>query len=106
MAGSHHRRIYLVDRSFQLKYILLLMGWGVVLAGLFGPAQFLEAVDAMREREARHLALLEEVVAALREALPRAPELVPPLEALQAEMADRRGALAEAAAPPAATPGA
>ena len=36
MAGSDHRRIYLVDRSFQLKYILLLMGWGVVLAGLFG----------------------------------------------------------------------
>jgi hypothetical protein len=32
----HHRRIYLVDRSFQLKYILLLMAWGVVLAGLFG----------------------------------------------------------------------
>jgi hypothetical protein len=35
MAESRHRRTYLVDRSFQLKYILLLMGWGVVLAALF-----------------------------------------------------------------------
>jgi hypothetical protein len=36
MTASHHRRTYLVDRTFQLKYILLLMGWGVVLAALFG----------------------------------------------------------------------
>jgi hypothetical protein len=36
MAQSHRRRIVLVDRSFQLKYILLLMAWGVVLAFLFG----------------------------------------------------------------------
>jgi hypothetical protein len=36
MPDSRHRRTYLVDRSFQLKYILLLMGWGLVLAALFG----------------------------------------------------------------------
>ena len=36
MTASHHRRTYLVDRSFQLKYILLLAGWGLVLAVLFG----------------------------------------------------------------------
>jgi hypothetical protein len=31
-----HRRTYLVDRSFQLKYVVLLAGWGLVLAVLFG----------------------------------------------------------------------
>lgn len=36
VTASHHRRTYLVDRSFQLKYILLLAGWGLVLAVLFG----------------------------------------------------------------------
>ncbi len=36
MSESRQRRMYLVDRAFQLKYILLLMGWGVVLAALFG----------------------------------------------------------------------
>jgi hypothetical protein len=33
---EHQRRTYLVDRSFQLKYIVLLMAWGAVLAALFG----------------------------------------------------------------------
>ena len=36
MSDARHRRTYLVDRSFQLKYILLLMGWGLLLAALFG----------------------------------------------------------------------
>ncbi len=36
MAASNQRRTYLVDPSFQLKYILLLMGWGVILAALLG----------------------------------------------------------------------
>jgi hypothetical protein len=36
MPDAPHRRTYLVDRSFQLKYILLLMGWGFALALLFG----------------------------------------------------------------------
>jgi hypothetical protein len=190
MYGSRHRRIYLVDRSFQLKYILLLMAWGVVLAALFGlwtyqahqqaletvvrtpeqralldradrqlvwvlagigvlsaaalgllgyiityrvagpvyvmghflsllvegryptrralrkndelqgfHAQFLEAIDAMKERDARHLARLEETIAALRGALARAPDLGPALEALELEAKDRRDALAEGFTP-------
>jgi hypothetical protein len=36
MSVSHHRRTYLVDRGFQLKYIVLLAGWGLVLTALFG----------------------------------------------------------------------
>ena len=36
MPPSRHRRTYLVDRSFQLKYILLLTAWGLALASLFG----------------------------------------------------------------------
>lgn len=36
MPPPRHRRTYLVDRSFQLKYILLLMAWGLALAALFG----------------------------------------------------------------------
>jgi len=36
MPEARPRRTYLVDRAFQLKYILLLTGWGVVLAALFG----------------------------------------------------------------------
>jgi hypothetical protein len=33
--ASHHRRTYLVDRVFQLKYTLLLMGAGLLVALLF-----------------------------------------------------------------------
>jgi methyl-accepting chemotaxis protein len=36
MPESQSRRTYLIDRTFQLKYILLLTGWGVALAALFG----------------------------------------------------------------------
>ncbi|MBI5069493.1 MAG: hypothetical protein HZB56_14760 [Deltaproteobacteria bacterium] len=36
MPESHSRRTYLIDRRFQLKYVLLLMGWGAVMAVLFG----------------------------------------------------------------------
>jgi hypothetical protein len=36
MPSTGTRRTYLIDRPFQLKYILLLAGWGVVMAGLFG----------------------------------------------------------------------
>ncbi len=194
MTESRHRRTYLVDRAFQLKYILLLMAWGVVLAALFGlwtfqahqqavetvardaaqralvdragrqllwtlagigalsaaalgllgfimthrvagplyvmghfltvlaegryparralrrndelkgfHAHFLEAVEAMKERDARHLEQLEEAIARMRGAVARAPELLPALEALDAEAQRRRKALADAHAP-AATP--
>ena len=190
MAKSHRRRIVLVDRSFQLKYILLLMAWGLVLASLFGlwtyqahqqaietvvrsveqrallerasrqlvwvlagigalsaaalgllgfimtyrvagpiyvmghflallaegryptrralrkndelqgfHTQFLETVEAMRERDARHAARLEETIAALREALVRAPGLRPVLDALELEVQERREALAEGFTP-------
>ncbi len=186
------RRTYLVDRSFQIKYILLLMAWGVVLSALFGswtyqahqqaietvvrgPAQralvdradrqlmwplvgigalsvtalgllgfvlthrvagpvyvmghfvnllaqgryptrralrkhdelqgfyarFLDAIEAMKERDARHVGKLEETIVLLRGAVARAPELGVALEALEREVKDRREALAESA-PPAA----
>jgi len=62
-------------------------------------AQFLEAIDAMKERDARHLARLEETIAALRGALARAPDLGPALEALELEAKDRRDALAEGFTP-------
>jgi hypothetical protein len=185
MTESHHRRTYLVDRRFQLKYILLLAGWGLVLAGLFGlwtwqahqqvvetmvrdpaqraalgPAQrqlawvlfaigglsaaalglvgfimthrvagpvyvmshflselaagrypprralrrrdelrefhhrFLDALDAMREREGRQLARLENAIRRLRGALPRAAELGPVIAGLEQDVRERREALA------------
>ncbi len=190
MAESHPRRTYLVDRSFQLKYIVLLMAWGVVLAALFGLwtyqahqqaietvvrgpeqralidradrqlmwalggigalsaaalgllgfimthrvagpiyvmghfvtllaqgryptrralrkhdelqgfyAHFLEAVEAMKERDARHVGQLEETIALLRGAVARAPELRTALDALEREVKVRREALAEGCAP-------
>jgi hypothetical protein len=36
MAHTRQRRTYLVDRTFQLKYMAILGGWGLVLAVLFG----------------------------------------------------------------------
>jgi len=185
MIESHHRRTYLVDRGFQLKYILLLAGWGLVLGGLFGlwawqahqqvvetmvkdaahraalahaerqllwvlpaigllsalalgllgfimthrvagpvyvmghlvtelaggrypprralrrrdelkafHAQFLEAVERMKERDRRQLERLDDAVQRMRAALPRAPELAPAVAALEAEARERREALA------------
>ncbi len=190
MSEPHQRRIYLVDRAFQLKYVALLMGWGVVLAALFGLwtyqahqqaletvlrdvaqrnmlergerqlvwalvgigalsaaalgliafimshriagpihvighyltllsqgryptpralrrhdalkefyAHFLQVTDLLKERDARHLQALEKAIAAMRSALPRAPELAPALEALEFEAAPRREAAAELPAP-------
>jgi hypothetical protein len=71
---------------------------------------FLEAVDAMKERDALHVARLEETIAALRGALARAPDLRPVLDGLELEVKDRREALEEGftpiAAPRAASVGA
>jgi hypothetical protein len=182
------RRTYLVDRAFQLKYILLLMGWGVVLAALFGlwthqahlqaveaivrdpgqrvlveradrqllwvlagigvlcvtalgllgfimthrvagpvyvighhlavlgagryptrralrkhdelkalNARLIEAVEQLRERDARRLGHLEAAVAQMKAAAGRAPDLRPVLAPLEDEIRERRAALDESA---------
>jgi len=56
---------------------------------------FLEAVDAMKLREARHTAVLEDAIRRMREAAPEAPELVPAIEALEKAARERRAALAQ-----------
>jgi methyl-accepting chemotaxis protein len=193
MNMTRKRRTYLVDRSFQLKYTLVLGAWGLLLAVVFGlwvwqahehaaglalqaaragasapversdrlllwmlpvigllsavalglvgflmshriagpvyvmgrdlrllaqghfPEQrslrkgdelqnlfalFQHAVEALREREERRTAMLEEVLSALYAAAPRAPELNAAIRTLEEEVQDRRGALAEAEAQP------
>ena len=61
-AGVHARRVYLVDRGFQLKYALLMAGAGALVAIIFGlwlhqaHAQAVEIVGldpALREELAR-----------------------------------------------------
>jgi hypothetical protein len=185
VAAGHHRRQFLVDRRFQLKYAFLFAGAGLVVALIFGlwlhqiHAQatallspdaemralvarsdrfllgafaaialllaaalgllgvvvthrvagpvfvmghylrvladgrfprmrtlrksdelkeffrtFLEAVERMKSREARHAAVLEDAVARMREAELRVPELAPAIEALEAAVLERRLALA------------
>src|SRR5882672_3502189 len=42
------RRTYVVDRRFQLKYTLLLVGVGVLVAALFGTLMYLVHVSALR----------------------------------------------------------
>src|SRR5690349_2034429 len=42
------RRTYVVDRRFQLKYTLLLVGVGVLVAALFGTMMFLVHRSALR----------------------------------------------------------
>ncbi len=56
--------------------------------------QFLDAVDALKAREARHAAMLEDAVERMRPLAGRAPELAPALEALEAAARERRAALA------------
>ncbi len=181
----HPRRVYLVDRKFQLKYTLLMVGAGLAIALAFGVwvwqahlqstelvavdpalrsvlaagdrlllwvfvgiaalmafalglvglvvthrvagpifvmghymsvlaqgrfprmrtlrrtdelrsffAQFLEAVTALKAREARHATTLEDAVEQMRHALPSAPGLAPAIEALEAAAHERRQALA------------
>ncbi|HUK66918.1 MAG TPA: hypothetical protein VLV17_08840 [Anaeromyxobacteraceae bacterium] len=57
----HPRRLYLVDRSFQLKYILLLMAWGLVVAVLLGLWTFQAHEQAVETvvRDPEQRALLE-----------------------------------------------
>jgi hypothetical protein len=56
---------------------------------------FIAAVDAMKVREARHAAMLEETVQRMRAALPRVPELGPAIDVLAAAARERRAALAQ-----------
>jgi len=55
---------------------------------------FIEAVDAMKAREARHAAVLEEAAQRMRAAVARSPELQPAIDALTAAARERRTALA------------
>ncbi len=56
---------------------------------------FIEAVDMMKLREARHTATLEDAVRRMREAAAGAPELAPAIEALARAARERRAALAQ-----------
>jgi len=54
---------------------------------------FIDAVERLRLREARHVELLESTLTRMRAALPRAPELEPAIAALEQEVRARRSAL-------------
>ncbi len=54
---------------------------------------FIDAVDTLKTREAKHAAVLEDAVQRMRAAASRAPELAPAIEALAAAARDRRLAL-------------
>jgi hypothetical protein len=56
---------------------------------------FIDAVDAMKVREARHAALLEDAVQAMRASGARSPDLAPAIEALATAARERRAALAQ-----------
>src|SRR5215208_5217719 len=56
---------------------------------------FLDAIDAMKVREARHTALLEDSVRRMRAAAAVAPELAPAIDALARAAQERRAALAQ-----------
>jgi hypothetical protein len=55
---------------------------------------FIDAVEAMKVREARHAAVLEDALERMRAASARSPELAPAIEALAAAARERRSALA------------
>jgi hypothetical protein len=56
---------------------------------------FLDAVDHMKAREARHAAVLEDAVLRMRAAAATAPDLQPAIDALAAAARERRAALAQ-----------
>ena len=56
---------------------------------------FIEAVDKIKMREARHAALLEEAVQRMRGAVIKHPDLQPAIDALAASARERRAALAQ-----------
>jgi len=55
---------------------------------------FIDAVEAMKKREARHVAVLEDALARVRSASARSPDLQPAVQALEAAAMERRLALA------------
>ncbi|HET6413846.1 MAG TPA: hypothetical protein VFG53_17440 [Anaeromyxobacter sp.] len=55
---------------------------------------FIEAVESMKKREAREVAMLEDAVVRMRSAVARTPELAPAIVALEAAARERRLALA------------
>jgi hypothetical protein len=71
MPESHHRRTYLVDRPFQLKYIFLLAAWGLALAALCGMWAWQAHRQAVElfARDPVHQALLGQVDRSLAWAL-------------------------------------
>jgi hypothetical protein len=56
---------------------------------------FLDAVDSLKLREAKHAAVLEDAVRRMRAAASSAPELGPAIEALARAAQERRAALAQ-----------
>ncbi len=55
---------------------------------------FIDAVESMKKREARHVAMLEDALARVRSAAARSPDLQPAVQALEAAAMERRLALA------------
>ncbi len=56
---------------------------------------FIDAVDAMKVREARHTAVLDDALRRMRAAVAVAPDLAPAIEALARAAQERRSALAQ-----------
>lgn len=56
---------------------------------------FIDAVDTIKEREARHTAVLEDAVQRMRAVVTRVPEIAPAIEALSQAARERRAALAQ-----------
>ncbi len=55
---------------------------------------FIDAVEAMKKREAKHVAMLEDALVRVRSSAARSPELQPAVQALEAAAMERRLALA------------
>ncbi len=79
LARGRYPRMRTLRRSDELKSFFRL---------------FLDAVAALKEREARHASMLEDAAQRMRGALPRSPELGSAIVALEAAAKERRLALA------------
>ncbi len=79
LARGRYPRMRTLRRSDELKSFFRL---------------FLDAVTALKEREANHAAMLEDAAQRMRGALPRSPELGSAIVALEAAAKERRLALA------------